>query len=119
MELNKNSQRVSFKQFFFLTLLLLVFTCILVSFYAQARPKTQTIHGHNLEGFARAKIKNDTVKDLACWIAIDGQKYKFRLPALTESPWFTANSKNYNYTHFRSWCDYIEFHPEYQKYNRG
>jgi len=119
MVLNKNIQNVSFTNFFLMILLLVVLTCTLISFYAHARPKTKTIHGHDLEGFARTKIKNETIKDLACWIALDGHKYKFRLPALAESQWYTANDKGYTYINFKTWCDYIEFHPEYQKYNRG
>ena len=91
----------------------------LISFDLHARPKTKVIHGHNLEGFARAKVKNETIKELACWVAIDGHKYKFRLPAYSESKWFTAREKDFSYAHFSHWCDYIEFHPSYQKYDRG
>ena len=91
----------------------------LISFDLHARPKTKAIHAHNLEGFARAKIKNETIKELACWVAIDGHKYKFRLPAYSDSKWFTAREKDFSYAHFSYWCDYSEFHPSYQKYDRG
>jgi len=100
-------------------IVLLLFAFMLVSFIVQAKPKTKTLHGHNLNGFARAKIKNETIKDLACWVAIDGHKYKFRLPAYSESKWFTAKNKNFSYAHFSSWCDYLEFYPNYQQYTRG
>jgi len=119
MKLNENNQQTFFKQCFWLLLLLTLFCFAIASFYTQARPKTKTTHGYSLDGFARTKIKNDTIRDLACWIAIDGHKYKFRLPALTESNWYTATDKNYNYDNIHTWCDYIDFHPEYQKYNRG
>jgi len=117
--LNENYQQIFFKQLFWLLVLLAIFSFVVASFYAQAKPKTKTIHGYSLDGFARTKIKNETIRDLACWVAIDGHKYKFRLPALSESKWYTTNDTRYNYTNFRIWCDYIDFHPEYQNYNRG
>lgn len=107
------------RKIFGLLLISGLFFTVVAAFYAQAKPKTKTIHGYSLDGFARTKIKNETIRDLACWIAIDGHKYKFRLPALTESKWYTATSKNYNYANVHTWCDYIDFHPKYQQYNRG
>lgn len=112
MTVNKHQQTT-------LLLVILLFTVLCSPFIVQAKPKTKTLHGHNLEGFARAKIKNETIKDLACWVAIDGHKYKFRLPAYSESKWFTAQHQSFTYAHFSSWCDYIEFYPSYQQYSRG
>lgn len=91
----------------------------IVSHQVQAKPKYKSLFGHSLQGFARIQVKNETSKDLACWVAIDGHKIKFRLPALNTSQWYTSNDKRYNYQHFSTWCDYIDLHPEYQKYNRG
>ena len=83
---------------------------------AQAKPKTKTIYGHNLEGFARLKIKNNTTESLACYIAIDGYKVKFRLASLRESMWHTATDKRFSYRNFSTWCGYLSEYPEYLKY---
>lgn len=95
-----------------------VFTYV-VPFSVMAKPKTTVSYGYSLDGFVRVKIKNETIKDLACWVAIDGFKKKFRLPAMTTSQWFTTNDKRYTYSDFSTWCDYIDLHPEYNQYNRG
>ncbi|MEW6989656.1 hypothetical protein AADZ91_03110 [Colwelliaceae bacterium 6441] len=92
---------------------------LLVSFSAMSKPKIKVIHGYTVDGFARVQIKNETSKQLACWVAIDGFKQKFRLPALSTSRWFTANDKRYNYTNFSTWCDNIDFYPQYLEYPRG
>lgn len=84
-----------------------------------AKPKYKSFFGYSLQGFARVQVKNETSTDLACWVAIDGHKIKFRLPALNTSQWYTATDKRFNYQNFSTWCDYIDLHPEYQKYNRG
>ena len=89
------------------------------SFDAKALAKTRTIYSYSPSGFIQAKIKNETTKELACWIGINGFRHKFRLTALAESRKITANDKRYNYTSINTWCDFIEFHPQYKKYNRG
>lgn len=98
---------------------LLVLGLLLNSFYVYSKPRTKVTFGHSLNGFARVQIKNETPKDLACWVAIDGFKKKFRLPALTSSQWVTANDKRYTYANFSTWCDYIDLHPQYRRYNQG
>ena len=101
----------------------LLLICISVltfsAWYVESKPRITNTFGYSLTGFARIKIKNETPKNLACWVAIDGFKKKFRLPANTTSQWITTNDKRFNYANFRTWCDYIELHPEYLAYNRG
>ncbi|WP_286234141.1 hypothetical protein [Thalassotalea sediminis] len=65
------------------------------------------------------QVKNESNRELACWVAIDGFKKKFRLPQFTTSQWITVYDKRYNYQNFSTWCDYIERYPEYRQYNRG
>ncbi len=100
----------------FIILLLITAFIFLSTHVAQARPKTKTIYGHNLEGFARVKIKNNTTESLACYVAINGFKVKFRLAALRESKWYTATDKGFSYRNFSTWCGYLAEHPEYLKY---
>jgi hypothetical protein len=90
---------------------------LLMSNTATAAPKTKVTYGKSLDGFSRVKIRNETSRDLACYIAIDGYKLKFRLPALRQSKWYTATDKAFSYRNFSTWCDYIDLHPEYKKYN--
>jgi hypothetical protein len=100
-------------------LLILIFITVfifLLTHAVQAKPQTKTIYAHSLDGFARVKIKNNTTENLACYIAINGYKVKFRLPALRESKWYTATDKRLAYRNFSTWCDYLTLHPEYLKY---
>ena len=99
----------------YLFLVFLAIPCLLV----QAKPKFKTTFGYSLEGYARVQVKNETTKDLACWVAIDGHKKKFRLPPLTTSQWITVRDKRYTYKHFSTWCDFIDYHPEYRNYKNG
>ena len=89
---------------------------LVITNMVHAKPKTKTIYGRSLDGFSRVKIKNNTTNNLACYIAIDGFKVKFRLLALRESRWYTANDKRFNYRNFSTWCDFLALHPEYLKY---
>jgi len=91
-------------------------TFLLISTAAHAKPRIKSVFGHNLEGFARIKVINETTADLACYVAINGFKKKFRLPPLKESKWYAATDKRFNYKHFSTWCDYIDLHPEYQNF---
>ncbi|MDT0604386.1 hypothetical protein [Thalassotalea castellviae] len=98
---------------------LLSFLCFFYAISAFSQARIKVINGHNAEGFARTQIKNETTKELACWVAIDGFKAKFRLPPAATSRWFTANDTRYSYANFSSWCDNIEFHPQYKNYPNG
>ena len=119
IDLNKTNPSTITRSVYFGCMTLLLFTFLVSSFYAFARPKINTIYGYSLDGFVRVKIKNQTTQALACWVAIDGFKLKFRLPALTESQWYTSKDKRYTYANFSTWCDYINLYHEYEKYNRG
>lgn len=98
-----------------LFLLIFLFSCP----HVQAKAKFKPTFGYSLEGFPRVKIKNDTSKDLACWVAIDGHKKKFRLPPFATSQWITVRDKRYTYKSFSNWCDFIDYHPEYRQYRNG
>ena len=83
----------------------------------QAMPNIKTEFGYSLEGFLRVKVENLTTRELACYVAIDGRKVKFRLPPRLISRWYKTTDKRYTKENFSIWCDYIEFHPEYRKYS--
>jgi len=100
----------------FIIIILISALIFLYTNNALANPKTKTIYGHSLDGFARVKIKNNTTESLACYIAIDGYKVKFRLEALRESKWYTATDKRFAYRNFSTWCGFLAQHPEYLKY---
>ncbi len=115
-----NFKRATLLEFFFKKtrlLFLLLFIC--VSFSAFSKPKTEVFYRYTPEGYAQIQVQNKTTAELACWIAIDGYKKKFRLPPLSVTRWFTASDKRYDYTSFSSWCDYIELYPQYKKYPVG
>lgn len=95
------------------TLLLLILFFPNIS---QAIPKIRTEFGRSLDGTVRIKIHNETRRELACYIAINGKKTKFRLPRFNQSKWYKATDKRTNYKQFSTWCDYIEHHPEYRRY---
>lgn len=80
-----------------------------------ALPKVTVSFGDS-NGFARIKIKNETFEPLACYVAIDGHKVKFKLQGQSSSRWISATDKRFNYQNFSSWCDYLELHPNYQAY---
>ena len=65
---------------------------------------------------AQIKVINKTNKEVSCYVAIDGQKIRFRLRPLRASRWFKANKVHYNHSQFSTWCDYSELHPKYEKY---
>lgn len=87
-----------------------------VSLIANANPKILVEHGFTLNGYARARVINESRENLACYMAIDGYKIKYVLPPLNTSRWFTATDKRYNHTNFSTWCDYLVLHPEYENY---
>ncbi|QOL26336.1 hypothetical protein LP316_03250 [Thalassotalea sp. LPB0316] len=94
-------------------LIALLFSLCLPSY---AMPDIRIEHGKSLDGFARARIINNTTEILACYVAIDGYKKKFVLGPLKPSTWYKATDKRFNYKHFSTWCDYLEFYPHYAKY---
>lgn len=76
-------------------------------------PDIRVEYGKTLEGMVRIKVINETNRDLACYVGIDGRKIKFRLPRHNHSKWYKATDRRFNYKSFSTWCDYIEQHPEY------
>lgn len=86
------------------------------SFDTLALPKVRIDHGKNPQGIPRVSIYNETSLTLACYVAIDGYKKKFVLQPFNSSRWYSATSNLYNHSHFSTWCDSLEFHPEYKKY---
>jgi len=86
-----------------------------MAFTSQAMPKIMVEHGRTLDGFAQVKVTNETIKPLACHVAIDGHKIRFKLQARQASQWYKANDKRYQHTDFSVWCDYLELHPKYNK----
>lgn len=83
-----------------------------------AQPKTSVEHGRSLDGFARVRINNLITQELACYVAIDGYKVKFRLPALNTSRWITTTDTKFDHSNFSTWCDYLTFHPKYKEYRK-
>lgn len=81
-----------------------------------AAPEVETVFERNLDKLLRAKVINKTKKELACFLAIDGYKIRFRLPPFQQSKWYKATDPRFTYTSFKTWCDYIEHHPRYKKY---
>ncbi|GLX78463.1 hypothetical protein tinsulaeT_18030 [Thalassotalea insulae] len=119
--MNFNNEKSNYMTKFFWQKASLFMLAILFSFpfSATSKPKTEVLYRYTPEGYAQIQVQNKTTKELACWIAIDGFKKKFRLPPLTTSQWFTASDKRYDYTSFSSWCDYIELYPQYKNYSVG
>lgn len=94
----------------------LFYSSLLFSVVVWCLPRTTVMFSKNDAGFTRAKIKNETKEKLACYIGIDGYNIKFQLGANASSKWVTATDKRFNYQNFSTWCDYLEIHPEYKKY---
>ncbi|MBL4900390.1 MAG: hypothetical protein JKX76_12285 [Colwellia sp.] len=95
-----------------------IFICfILLGFTTAvcASPKVTVKHYRNAKNLAQIKIINQTVKKLICYVAIDGHKVYFRLPARQPSPWYVATDERFNHANFSTWCDYLSLHPKYQK----
>ena len=85
----------------------------LVSIDALAMPRITIKHDINNLGLARVQVMNETQRTLACYVAIDGHKIKFKLTARQNSLWYKATDVRFDHTHFSTWCDYIELYPEY------
>lgn len=80
-----------------------------------AMPNIRTEYGYSLQGMARVKVINETNRVLACYVGLDGRKIKFKLPNYAHSLWYKATDKRFHYSSFTVWCDYIEYHPEYNR----
>lgn len=80
-----------------------------------AMPKVNVTNQRNLKGFAEMRVTNQTMENLVCYVAIDGHKIYMRLGPIESSKWYTATDKRHNHTHFSTWCDYLKFHPKFQK----
>ena len=89
---------------------------LIISPFSWGKPKITTTFNVNEAGFTQVKIKNETFKGLACFVAIDGFKKKFQLRPRSSSPWVTATDTRYNYQNFSTWCDYLDIHPKYRIY---
>ncbi len=92
-----------------------LFTALLFSVSALSMPKIAVKHQRNAKGFSQVQVSNNTMENLICHVAIDGNKILFRLKAIEYSRWFTATDIRYNHTNFSVWCDYLKLHPKYQK----
>ncbi|WP_448212350.1 hypothetical protein [Colwellia sp. MEBiC06753] len=93
---------------------LLLIPMLILPLEAVAIPNITTEFARNIEGLMRVKVINQTARVLACYVAIDGHKIKFKLGIRAHSRWYKALNKNYNADSFSVWCDYIELHPDYQ-----
>ncbi len=89
-------------------------TLLFISPAALTMPKITVTHQRTVDDYAQIQVTNDTNKKLACSIAIDGYKIKFRLMPQLSSIWYKATDKRFNHTHFSVWCDYLALHPSYQ-----
>jgi len=89
---------------------------LIISPLSWSKPKTTITFNVNSAGFTQVKIKNETLTALACFVAIDGFKKRFRLRAKSTSIWITATDTRYNYQNFSTWCDYLSVHPKYKVY---
>ncbi|WP_426359181.1 hypothetical protein ACPUVO_02740 [Pseudocolwellia sp. HL-MZ19] len=98
------------KQFFYFTFL------SLMAFSVIALPRVNIEHMTSVQGVPSVKVSNQTSLTLACYVAIDGYKRKFVLQAFGSSKWFSASSNQYKHSNFSTWCDALEFYPDYKKY---
>lgn len=91
---------------------LIIVICLSI-FTVNAKPQISIEHGRTLDGFARIKITNETTEKLACHVAIDGYKIKFKLQARQPSGWYQATDKSFHHANFSVWCDYLDKHPKF------
>ncbi|MDX2369872.1 MAG: hypothetical protein QNK36_15965 [Colwellia sp.] len=80
-----------------------------------AAPNVMVKHDRNAKNLAKIQIINQTTEKLICYVAIDGHKIYFRLPARQPSKWYAATDERFNHTNFSTWCDYLSLHPKHQK----
>ncbi|MBA6328948.1 hypothetical protein H4J46_13560 [Colwellia sp. MB02u-6] len=72
-------------------------TAFIISPVIWALPKITLTFGESSNGFSQVKIKNETEKSLAYFVAIDGYKAKFRLRMRLISRWITTTDTGYTY----------------------
>jgi hypothetical protein len=89
---------------------------LFVALHTEAKPHTSTVYSKSLDGHVRVKILNEMTRTLACYVAIDGYKIKFRLTPMHVSKWHSATNKAHKYSDFSTWCGYIEQYPAYLEY---
>ena len=82
----------------------------------EGKPHTSIVYSKSVDGHVRVKIVNKMASTLACYIAIDGHKIKFRLLPMQDSQWHSSTNKAYKYTNFSTWRGYIEQYPAYAEY---
>jgi len=87
----------------------LLLACCFFSLSCYADPKISITYDINPKNFARVQVKNETMRKLGCYVAIDGYKKKFTLTALASSRWIKATDTRFKYTDFSVFCDYIEY----------
>ena len=88
---------------------ILVLMLLVVTTIALAGPRISVEYGMDRQKFVKIKVKNETRRTLACYVAINGIKKKFKLTALAKSRWYRATDERFNYTDFSVFCDYIEY----------
>lgn len=94
-----------------------IFVCLLllaINTVVHAAPKIIVKHQRNIKNLAEIQVTNQTTKRLICYVAIDGHKIYFHLPARLPSKWYVATDERFSYTNFSTWCDYLSLHPKYQ-----
>lgn len=98
----------------FLTFLIFL-TC---AQFALAMPKITVTKNLDNKGFTKIRVYNQTRVTLACYVSIDGHKSRFVLLGRSNSSWYTATSKKFSHTDFKTWCDYLKYHPSYEAYRK-
>jgi len=94
--------------------LLFYFILLTLSLPSTAKPNIQVKHQRNTKNLAEIQVINQTSKALICYVAIDGQKIKFKLQPKQFSKWYQATEPSFNYKSFSTWCDYLFLYPKYQ-----
>ena len=96
-----------------------IFYLIIASLFTvgvYAKPKITVHKSFDTNNFAQIKITNETIKELACYVAIDGQKIRFRLLPRRNTRWFKANDTRFPLSAISTWCDFIELYPHFKKF---
>ena len=109
------------KKYLFNNMMILKLACsfslLLLATSAISQPKFTLNHKRNGQNLAEIQVTNQTIDPLICYVAIDGHKIYFRLPARQPSVWYKATDPRYNYSNFSTWCDYLSLHPQYMPKN--
>ena len=95
--------------------IIICFILLAVNTAIHAAPKIMVKHHRSAKNLAEIQVVNQTIENLICYVAIDGHKIYFRLPARQPSKWYIAADERFNHTNFSTWCDYLSLHPKYQK----